>query len=109
MTDAHARTTDPETSQEAAVSVWEPSTVQQHVLEVMSAYETISGDLNGLTDDEIFEQYLQHGLRHGWVIPTPQSVRSRRKELERHGLIVFTESYGLTDSGRRTRKWALNG
>jgi hypothetical protein len=108
MSDAHARTTDPDTSHEAADSVWEPTTVQQHVLETLSAYETITGDLNGLTDDEIYTNYTQHGLRHGWVIPTPQSIRSRRKELERRGLIYFTESYGLTDSGRRTRKWSLN-
>jgi hypothetical protein len=101
----NARTTDPDTSHEAAQSVWEPSVVQSHILEVLRNYEAVTGDADGLTDDDIFRGFIAESRQSGWVIPTPQSVRSRRAELARDGHVVFSGIFGLTASGRRTQKW----
>lgn len=101
-----SRTTDPITSQEAAESAYEPSLVQAHILEVLRNYAAVTEDHDGLTDDEIFQGFVREARQHGWVVPTPQSVRSRRAELVDEGFVQHTGIYGLTVSGRRTQKWA---
>lgn len=100
----NARTSDPTTSHEAARSVWEPTIVQQHVLDILE-HEKVTGNAAGLDNDEIYQAYVRNGRLHGWVVPSPESVRSRRSELEKRGLIEFTGLYGLSASGRRTQKW----
>jgi hypothetical protein len=89
-----ARTADPGTSKLAARTAHNPTEVQQHVLEVLE-YDART-NIRGLTDDEIYRTYTQHARTKGWVVPTPQSVRSRRAELERAGKVRFSGHYGTT-------------
>jgi hypothetical protein len=101
-----ARTADPDTSHAAARTAHNPTEVQQHVLEVLEDDARSANGLRGLTDDEIFRAYTQHARTKGWVVPTPQSLRSRRAELERSGKVRFSGHYGTTVSGRKSRRWA---
>lgn len=98
-----ARTADPDTSHAAARTAHNPTEVQQHVLEVLEYDARISS--RGLTDDEVFRSYTQHARTKGWVVPTPQSLRSRRAELQRAGKVRFSGHYGTTVSGRKSRRW----
>jgi predicted alternative tryptophan synthase beta-subunit len=100
-----ARTADPDTSHAAARTAYHPTEVQQHVLEVLE-YDART-NARGLTDDEIFRAFTQHARTKGWVVPTPQSLRSRRSELEHAEKVRFTGHYGTTVSGRRARRWAV--
>jgi hypothetical protein len=99
-----ARTADPGTSKLAARTAHNPNEVQQHVLDVLE-YDART-NTRGLTDDEVYRAYTQHARTKGWVIPTPQSVRSRRAELEHAGKVRFSGHYGTTVSGRKARRWA---
>lgn len=100
-----ARTTDPLTSHEAASSAWNPTEVQQHILDILEHDAEVTGNNAGMSDDDLYRTYIAESRQHGWVMPTPQSVRSRRSELTRRGLIQFTGIYSMTDSGRRTQQW----
>jgi hypothetical protein len=70
MNEAHARSTDPETSVEAAESVWNPSEVQAHIF-------TIIQDHGPLTDEEVAWRYGHEVIKQNWYLPTQQSMRSR--------------------------------
>jgi len=98
MSKAHARSADPETSVEAAESVWNPSEVQAHIF-------TIIQDHGPVTDEEVAWHYGHEAIRRNWYLPTQQSMRSRRAELVRAGQIEFSGLFGVTANGRRTRKW----
>lgn len=99
-----ARSGDPETSHEAAASVWNPSEVQAKVLEILWAdWLTDFAGGPGMTDEEIAVEYE----RRFYPAPTPQSIRSRRAELVRRGLVVFAGSYRKTATGRRARRWRI--
>lgn len=98
MTEAHARSTDPETSHEAADTVWNPTEVQAHVFRIIEEHGPIS-------DTELAWHYGHEAVKHNWYVPTPQSLRSRRAELVASGQIEHSGFYGLTPNGRRTRKW----
>jgi hypothetical protein len=93
------RRANPETSYEAAESVWCPTVVEATVLDIVREHGPIS-------DDQIFKHYIQRSIRTGQVLPTPQSVRSRRSELVDAGFICWSGLYSLTESLRRTREWS---
>jgi hypothetical protein len=93
-----SRRHDPATSVEAAESVWCPSLVESTVLDIVRQHGPIC-------DDEIYRHYTLRAIRTGQVLPTPQSVRSRRSELVDTGLIEWSGLYSLTPSMRRTREW----
>ena len=100
-----ARDTDPDTSHAAARSAHDPTEVQQRLLELLRRDAPVGSD--GLTDDEIYPKYTDAALRDGSVVPTPQSLRSRRAELVRSGQVRHSGRYGHTTSGRQSRRWAL--
>lgn len=91
-----ARPTDPETSHEAAAAVANASQVQRAVLEILAS-------VGPVTDEQIIRRYR---TLFGWDA-TDQSIRSRRAELVRVGLVEFAEIYGLSQTGRRSREWTL--
>lgn len=93
-----ARSTDPETSHEAADSVWNPSAVQAVVFRIIEERGPIS-------DTELIWHYGHEAARQKIYLPTDQSIRSRRAELVNAGQVEFSGFYGLTPNGRRTRKW----
>ncbi len=88
---ARARATDPDTSHEAAASVTNVTALQQLILDRL---------LWPRTDEELVRQVQQSGFK-----ATPQSVRSRRAELVKRGLVEASGDYGETVTGRRARKW----
>jgi len=94
-----ARRSDPETSHEAAVTVWQPSEVQAVVLSIVRE--------NGpICDDGIYREYARRAMKSGAPLPTPASVRTRRKELEKNHLVQFSGIYTLSPSLRRTQEWS---
>jgi hypothetical protein len=95
---AHARRGDPDTSQDAAAGVFDVSEVQAHIWFIVEQYGPV-------TDEEIAWHYGHMAAMFDWVIPSPQSLRSRRCELVKLGRVEFGGMYGLTPAGRRTQKW----
>lgn len=90
---ARARKTDPWTSHYAAQGV----DVTRGQAIVLTAFSRGAG-----TDDQIIER-----IAHYWpeVQITPQSVRSRRAELVRKGLIEDSGEVGLSHFGGRSKVW----
>lgn len=99
MITATARLTDPETSHEAAASVGEISKTQFLVLLTIAQ--------GPQTDEEIVSTFSVQVQNYKWVPATPQSIRSRRSELVKLGLVSFLGEYGITSTGRRTRVWKI--
>jgi len=95
---AAARSTDPETSHEAAESVWNPSAVQAVVFKIIE-------DRGPITDTELIWHYGHEAVRQNIYLPSEQSIRSRRAELVTAGQVEFSGLYGVTANGRRSRKW----
>lgn len=88
---AHARTTDPETSHEAAETV-DVRTSQAEVLRLL--------ELGPATDEELAGRAYRKGVRM-----SPSGLRSRRAELVDKGLAEHTGEHKLTKAKRRTRVW----
>lgn len=73
---------------------------QQQVLAVLQSASTFGW--NGLTDEELYRQIA--ALTNGRS-QTESSVRSRRKELERLGLVRQTETCKISPAGRKMHVW----
>lgn len=97
-----ARRHDINTSHAAARSVHKPSEVQQRILSILrkSAW---SGDRTGLTDEQIIAQYKEQFAAD--VVPTEQSIRSRRAELVAAGKVRRSLAPGKSGTGRPSAKW----
>jgi len=95
---AHARRSDPETSREAAKSVLGIRDSQWLIWHTLLR--------TGPRPDHllVIAAELTHRETFGSRI-TPQSVRSRRAELVKLGLVEFTGKYSQTPNGGKTRVW----
>jgi hypothetical protein len=91
---AHARTSDPETSHEAAASVGEVRLSQTYVYTVLS-------HAGPSTDEELVRRYAAspHPMQ------SPSGIRSRRAELARLGMVEFTGEKRRMSTGRLARVW----
>ena len=106
MSEAKSRRNDPETSKEAAETV---NVSRDRRAALFSIYMNVEA-----SDADIF-YYLEHQFSNDKNIPhgTAQSIRSRRAELMRDGLVEVvkyddgTPVYGRTDCGRRCRVYRL--
>jgi hypothetical protein len=94
-TAAHARSTDPETSHDAADSVRNIRASQIAVLALFMA--------GPATDEQLAERAKARRLRI-----SPSGLRSRRSELVRMGMVVDTGERERTYSNRRTIVWAAS-
>jgi hypothetical protein len=95
----YARHTDPETSHEAASTVKDVSLVKSIILAIL--------DLGGpLSDEQILMRYYAKA-ESGFPRATEQSLRSRRAELVKAGLVEHNGEFAITSNGRRTRLWVL--
>jgi hypothetical protein len=94
---ARVRRGDPETSFAAARSVTEEklTQTQEWVLHAFS----VGG---ALTDEELIEMFRS---RWSSCKASPQSIRSRRAELRRKGLIVDSRERRLTQYGQRSQRF----
>lgn len=86
-----------ETSLEAYESVWCPTRVQSIILDIICQHGPIC-------DDQIAGKYYERAVRTGDVMPSPESLRTRRNELVDKGFVEWSGLYSLTESLRRTRE-----
>ena len=87
-----ARLTDPTTSWDAAASIDNAVTLSQ----LQSLIISLMGIMQPLTDEQLHEEVERaFGRRFA-----PSTVRSRRSELEKAGLVVGVDNQGKTRSGR---------
>ena len=95
-----ARSSDPITSDWAAESVYKPSRVQERILSILLT--------NGpLIDEAIVREYQHRYTDENGKCATPQSIRTRRKELEEAGRVQFSGLYALTINNRHSQEWML--
>lgn len=93
---AHARTTDPQTSHEAAASVQNENTIRHWVLKLLDRPRT---------DVELVEVYrkMKYAPR-----ASESGIRSRRAELVADGLVQDTGERKKLESGRHAIVWVAN-
>lgn len=91
---AHARADDPESSWVAARSVRNLTQTHERVLACLIAGKA--------TDAEIIARYRDY---YPEAHDTDQSIRSRRAELTKAGLVAWTGDYGKSENGGKARKW----
>jgi len=94
---AHARTTDPVTSHEAAESVKNATPTQLIILSLLEIPQT---------DEELVVNYNNLRKQHPDIVPraSQSGIRSRRAELFQIERVVPV-GYALTESGRRAIVW----
>jgi hypothetical protein len=91
----HARTTDPETSHEAAMSVTNITPLKQEILQRL---------MTPMTDTDLY-QLLTISSR---LIVTESGVRSRRAELVQAGLVRDTGERVKLATGRKAIVWGTS-
>ena len=95
----HARTTDPQTSHEAAESVFNISSTQDGILTLLS--------IEGMTDVELVESYGRFSRVSNGRVPmaSESGIRSRRAELVKAGLVIDSGDRRKLPSGRNAIVW----
>ncbi len=102
MTDSPLyRSSDPETSREAAESIENLSTRQAHVLEACRT-------MGWYTLEALVNSYDRRWFGEQWTQQAPSGIRTRHKELVDRGLIVFTGGHGTSLAGRPARLWKVS-
>jgi hypothetical protein len=91
----HARTTDPETSHEAAQSVTNITPLKQEILQRL---------MTPMTDQLLYELLD----RTSDLVVTESGVRSRRSELVQAGLVKDTGAREKLKTGRNAIVWATS-
>jgi hypothetical protein len=98
---AFARKSDPETSHDAADSVRNLTELQKVIQQILT--------LNKLTDEELVEFWPKIESQNPWLPKaSPQSIRSRRKELVGKGLVFATRERRITKYGRKAIVWSAD-
>lgn len=99
-----ARTTDPQTSRDAARSVKKVNDSMRAVFKVLRAY-------GPLTDEELVDRYERIRRSTGDINTYPQQsvsgLRTRRRELWDRGYVINTEMRRPLRSGRNGIVWAV--
>ena len=90
---AVARSTDPETSWEAAIKV-------TNIRESQAKIWSILAKVGAMTDEGILEAMI----KRGWLI-SPSGCRTRRHELCELGMVEHSGNYSETAMGNRSRVW----
>lgn len=88
-----ARTTDPQTSHDAAASVKKLSETHRAILQELQTAQT----------DVDLVRAIQ--LRHGFALASESGIRSRRAELVRDGYVEDTGKRERLESGRMAIVW----
>lgn len=91
------RTTDPETSHEAAMKVKNITIVYGAIIELLTELPR--------TDTMLRQAYDARREARGWPLVGESSLRSRRSELVTRGTVVDTGLREILDSGRRSIIW----
>lgn len=99
---ALARTTDPETSHEAARSVGDTTETQQRILEIFYDFPI------GLTDFELQALFRDRSYRDKrYPLASESGIRSRRSELVAAGKLIDSGIRHKLPSGRKAIVWKL--
>lgn len=93
-----ARTSDPETSHEAAASLPDLRASQQAVL-------TVIKQIGACTDEWLVYCYPATAQARELPRQSPSGIRTRRKELVEQGLVEWTGEKRPIASGRNARVW----
>lgn len=96
---AFARLQDPVTSHEAADSVGNVSEVQATILDILREKE--------MSDEYLIIEYQTRVYRGDAKPASEPSIRTRRSELARLGLVSVV-GYTVTLSGRRAQVWGAS-
>ena len=96
---AHARRTDPLTSHEAAASVKNDFDVKTTILKIYRA--------GYFCDEDLIISYEALVAQGKAKWSSPSGLRTRRKALERDGLVYDSGQRALTVSGRKSIMWGL--
>jgi hypothetical protein len=96
----HARTTDPDTSHEAAKSV---SKLKEMYDTMLIAFESL-GPMN---DDQLIRLWKVGVKELGWRDASESGIRSRRSELVAQGKIIDSGKRVKMRSGRLSIVWEL--
>lgn len=95
---AHARLTDPQTSHDAAASVTNISKVQKAILSLLQA--------SPMCDEKLIEQYrIWQQTDDRFPAVTDQSIRSRRAELVKMGLLEPAHWREQLSTGNMGQVW----
>ena len=78
---AHARSTDPQTSHEAAKSVTDAAMTETHRA-IMRLLES-----RPMNDEQLYQMFVQGAEHDYWNHASMSGVRSRRSELVKRGLV----------------------
>lgn len=109
----HARTTDPETSHEAAASV-KPVTISATRLAILR-YLNFYGDedyyqrdiYGSSVADRCIDEGIAAYLEAQHIQCSRSGVSTRRLELQRAGLVKDSGAFGATKGGRRAIAWRI--
>jgi hypothetical protein len=96
---ARARSTDPQTSHDAAASVTHVSETQAAILVLLRS--------TPMCDERLVEQYRTWEPLENLPKATDQSIRSRRAELVRMGLVVAADYRERMSTGRMGQVWQV--
>lgn len=97
--EAHARSTDPQTSHEAAKSVVNLGEVRDKILHMLTNWPR--------TDEQLWERYSFCIKAFNWKPVSPSGLRSRRSELVSMGYVVDSGQRAKTHSGRQSIVWQV--
>jgi hypothetical protein len=93
-----ARTTDPQTSHDAARSVENITETQNAILTLLTF---------PLTDEELIDAFYNMADVAGWKTASPSGIRSRRAELVAKGFIKDSGERRKLSSGRNAIVWSV--
>ena len=96
---AHARTTDPRTSRDAAASV------DVHADRYRGILHLLIGE--PMSDEQLWCHYTAYQAAYGWPQQSPSGLRTRRRELVDAGYVRASRVEGRTESGRACQLWEL--
>jgi hypothetical protein len=99
VTVAKARNTDPQTSHDAADSVTDISDTQAAIMLLLRS--------TPMCDERLVEQYTYWQPLDGYPRATPQSIRSRRAELVKKGLVEPAGFKEIMSTGRFGQVWQV--
>jgi hypothetical protein len=95
----NARTTDPQTSHDAAASVNNLSQTKQWIIGALT--------LKSMSDEKLFEYHNAYDRMGDAIYVSPSGLRSRRAELVAAGLVIDSGERTKMRSGRQAIVWAV--
>lgn len=100
LLEAKSRTSDPDTSQAAALAVTRMTSKRLAVLRLFE----LSGEM---TDEQLLDRYRSRSRSRGWPEQSESGLRTRRCELIRMGQLQDTGRTRRMTTGRMAKIWGV--